>query len=88
MHASVGTTNTEQVVADEAAQAKERLRSATGAAATAARERARQAQDWARHQWSDLQDTVEAQPYRATLWALGIGLAAGILLTSLMRGRR
>ena len=51
-----------------------------------ARERAHQAQGWAQSQWSSLQDRVEAEPYRATAWALGIGFVAGIILTALARG--
>jgi ElaB/YqjD/DUF883 family membrane-anchored ribosome-binding protein len=66
-------------------QVKEHLRAAKDAAASAARARAQQAQDWARSQIDDLQQRVEAQPYRASAWALGAGFLAGILLMSLMR---
>ena len=86
MNATAGMTNGEHSAADTA-QVKEHLRAATDAAANAARNRAQQAQEWARSQWGDLQDRVEAQPYRAAAWALGIGLVVGILLTSLVRGR-
>ncbi len=68
------------------AEVKEHLRAARDAASTMARERAHQAQGWAQSQWSTLQDRVEAEPYRATAWALGIGFVAGILLTVLARG--
>jgi ElaB/YqjD/DUF883 family membrane-anchored ribosome-binding protein len=70
-------------------QVKEHLRAAKDAAASAARARAQQARDWASSQIDDLQQRVEAQPYMASAWALGVGLLAGILLMSLVRpGRR
>ena len=70
-------------------QVKEHLRAAKDAAAQAARVRAARAQDWARSQLSDLQERVEAEPYKASAWALGAGFLAGILLMSLIRpGRR
>jgi ElaB/YqjD/DUF883 family membrane-anchored ribosome-binding protein len=69
------------------AEVKEHLRAARDAASTMARERAHQAQGWAQSQWSQLQDRVEAEPYRATAWALGIGFIAGIILTALARGK-
>ncbi|HVO48239.1 MAG TPA: hypothetical protein VMT29_18100 [Steroidobacteraceae bacterium] len=73
----------------EAEQVKEHLRAARDAAAQAARSRARQAGKWARDQFDDLQQRVEAQPYRASAWALGVGFLAGILLMSLVKtGRR
>jgi ElaB/YqjD/DUF883 family membrane-anchored ribosome-binding protein len=73
-----GTVNTDQVA--------DRLRAAKESAAEGARARAQQAQDWARNQWSELQDRVEAEPYKASAWALGVGFLAGILLMSLLRG--
>jgi ElaB/YqjD/DUF883 family membrane-anchored ribosome-binding protein len=69
-------------------QVKEHLRAAKDAAASAARARAQQARDWANSQMDDLQRQVEAQPYRATAWALGLGFLAGVLLMSLVRGGR
>ncbi len=87
-----GSRNGEQYGAQGAqarqhnAEVKEHLRAARDAASTMARERAHQAQGWAQSQWSSLQDRVEAEPYRATAWALGIGFVAGILLTALARG--
>lgn len=66
-------------------QVKEHLRAARDAAAQAARARAEQAREWASSQIGDLQEQVEAQPYRASAWALGIGFLAGILLMSFMR---
>lgn len=66
---------------------KDHLRAAGEAAAEAARARADQARDWAQDQWSSLQERVEAQPYRATAWALGIGVVAGFLLSGMLRGR-
>jgi hypothetical protein len=67
---------------------KDHLRAAGEAAASAARARADQAKEWASGQWSSLQERVEAEPYRATAWALGIGVAAGFILANLLRGRR
>lgn len=67
---------------------KDHLRAAGEAAAEAARARAGQAREWASDQWSSLQERVEAQPYRATAWALGIGVVAGFLLAGLIRGSR
>jgi ElaB/YqjD/DUF883 family membrane-anchored ribosome-binding protein len=82
----------------DTAQAKEHLRAAGDAAATAARNRAAQAQewarnragqaqDWARSQIGDVQQRIEAQPYKAAALALGIGLLAGVLLTTLASRR-
>jgi ElaB/YqjD/DUF883 family membrane-anchored ribosome-binding protein len=88
MNATAGVTNGETSSAAETAQVKDHLRAASDAAASAARTRARQAQRWAQSQWSDLQGRVEAQPYRAAGWALGIGFLAGILLMALVRGNR
>lgn len=67
---------------------KDHLRAAGEAAAEAARARADQAREWASDHWSSLQERVEAQPYRATAWALGIGVVAGFLLAGLIRGGR
>ena len=69
-------------------QVRDHLRSAKEAAAQAARARAQQARDWASSQFDDLQQRVEAQPYRASAVALGIGLLAGILLMGLLRSSR
>jgi ElaB/YqjD/DUF883 family membrane-anchored ribosome-binding protein len=84
MNTTAGTVNGESA-ANEAAQVKEHLRAAREAAATAARQRAAQAQEWGRSQLSDVQDRIEAQPYKAAALALGIGLLAGILLTTFAR---
>jgi ElaB/YqjD/DUF883 family membrane-anchored ribosome-binding protein len=73
--------------AANAEQAKEHLRAAKGAAAEAIRDATRQAQTWGRGRFSDLQDRIEAEPYRAAAWALGIGFVAGILITALARRR-
>jgi ElaB/YqjD/DUF883 family membrane-anchored ribosome-binding protein len=75
-----GRASTEQV--------KEHLRAAKDAATDAVRGRTQQARGWTRAQLSELQERVEAEPYRATAWALGIGFVAGILITALARGRR
>jgi ElaB/YqjD/DUF883 family membrane-anchored ribosome-binding protein len=48
-----------------------------------ARTRASQAQDWARTQIGDVQQRIEAQPYKAAAIAMGIGLLAGVLITML-----
>lgn len=82
----------------DTAQVKDHLRAAGDAAASAARARASQAQDWARtrasqaqdwarSQLGDVQQRIEDQPYRAAALALGIGLLAGILLTTLASRR-
>jgi ElaB/YqjD/DUF883 family membrane-anchored ribosome-binding protein len=82
----------------DTAQVKDHLRAAGDAATSAARARAAQAQewararaaraqDWARSQIGDVQQSIEAQPYRAAALALGIGLLAGVLLTTLATRR-
>src|SRR5688572_26182275 len=53
-----------------------------------ARERGTQASDWARDRIAAVQGRVEADPQRATLWALGAGFVFGILVASLLRGGR
>jgi hypothetical protein len=53
-----------------------------------ARERGTQASDWARDRLAAVQGRVEADPQRATLWALGAGFVFGILVASLIRGGR
>jgi ElaB/YqjD/DUF883 family membrane-anchored ribosome-binding protein len=83
---------------NDTAQVKEHLRAAGDAAANAARARAAQAQDWARaraaraqdwarSQLGDVQQSIETQPYKAAALALGIGLLAGVLLTTLATRR-
>src|SRR3569833_2890089 len=83
---------------NDTAQVKDHLRAAGDAAASAARARASQdqdwararashAQDWARTQMDDVQQLIEAQPYRAAALALGFGLLAGVLLTTLATRR-
>ena len=72
----------------EQVQVKEHLRAAKDAAANAARARAQQARDWASSQINDLQQRVEAEPYKASAWALGAGFLAGILLMSLVRNSK
>jgi ElaB/YqjD/DUF883 family membrane-anchored ribosome-binding protein len=68
-----------------AEQVKEHLRAAKDAAGDAIRGATRDAQSWGRTHFADLQDRIEAEPYRATAWALGIGFVAGVLLTALTR---
>jgi hypothetical protein len=77
---AAGATDTEQV--------REHLRAAKDAAGSAARAKAQAAQNWARSQLEDLQERVEAQPYKASAWALGAGFLAGVLLMSLVRNSR
>jgi ElaB/YqjD/DUF883 family membrane-anchored ribosome-binding protein len=68
---------------------KEHLRAAKDAAADAARGATAQARTWTQSRYSDLQERVEAEPYKAAAWALGIGFVAGVLITALARtGRR
>jgi ElaB/YqjD/DUF883 family membrane-anchored ribosome-binding protein len=72
-----------------AEQVKEHLRAAREAATDTVREASREARTWSRGQFAELQDRIEAEPYRAAAWALGIGFVAGILITALARsGRR
>jgi hypothetical protein len=67
--------------------AADALRDNASAAADAARSGARNAKDWARSRFQDLQGTVERRPQTATLWALGVGIVAGFLVGSILRGR-
>ena len=46
--------------------------------------RARGAREWARGRFEDLQDRVESRPQSAAMWALGIGVIAGVLLGTLI----
>lgn len=72
-----------------AAHVKDRLRAKAAAAGEAVRERAGQARGWTRSQVDGVQSRVEAEPYRATALALGVGLLAGVVLATLVRsGRR
>jgi len=71
-----------------AEKVKEQLRSARDAATETVRDATRGARTWSRGRVAQLQDRVEADPYRAAAWALGIGFVAGILMTALARGRR
>jgi hypothetical protein len=91
MNPSFTTTNGENVANEASHQAERVADAATDTAARAggaARERADQAQRWAKSRLSDLQRSVEAQPTQSSVWALGIGFAAGLLLMGLLRGRR
>jgi ElaB/YqjD/DUF883 family membrane-anchored ribosome-binding protein len=69
-------------------QVKEHLRAAKEAASETLRGASNEARSWSRNRFSHLQDRVEAEPYRAAAWSLGIGFIAGILITALARGRR
>jgi ElaB/YqjD/DUF883 family membrane-anchored ribosome-binding protein len=70
-------------------QVKEHLRAARDAASETVRGATNQARSWSRGRFTELQDRVEAEPYRAAAWALGIGFVAGILITAMARtGRR
>lgn len=92
MNPSFTTTNGEKAAAEAAREAERLAETASDTAAKAtstARERADQAQRWAKSRWSDLQHSVESQPYQSSAWALGIGFAAGLLVMGLLlRGRR
>jgi len=70
-----------------AEQVKEHLRAAKDAATDAVRDASREAQSWSRSRFSELQDRVEAEPYRAAAWALGVGFVVGVLFTALARRR-
>jgi ElaB/YqjD/DUF883 family membrane-anchored ribosome-binding protein len=82
-----GASNGHGETAANAEQVKEHLRAAKGAAAEALRGASRDAQTWGRTRFADMQDRIEAEPYRAAAWALGIGFIAGVLLTALTRRR-
>lgn len=70
-------------------QVREHLRAARDAATETVRGASNQARTWSRGRLTQLQDRVEAEPYRAAAWALGIGFVAGILITAMARsGRR
>lgn len=83
----MNATNGDLGTGQDTEQVREHLRAARDAAAQAARARAEQAREWANNQIGGLQERVEAQPYRASAWALGLGFLAGILLMSFMRNK-
>jgi ElaB/YqjD/DUF883 family membrane-anchored ribosome-binding protein len=88
---STGGKNGEQVGANARAradEAKEHLRAAKDAASDAVRGSTAQAKTWARSQYSDLQERVEAEPYKAAAWALGIGFLVGVVITALAGSNR
>jgi ElaB/YqjD/DUF883 family membrane-anchored ribosome-binding protein len=66
-----------------AERVKDHIRSARDTATEAVNEYTRGAQNWSREQFTRLQDRVEAEPYRAAAWALGIGFVVGVLITAL-----
>ncbi|MGA7539942.1 MAG: hypothetical protein WBW93_14375 [Steroidobacteraceae bacterium] len=95
MNPSFTSTNAESTASEAARQTERTAEHLAGTAgdtaaraSSAARDRADQAQRWARSRWSDVQQSVEAQPYQSSAWALGIGFAAGLLVMGLLRGRR
>jgi len=69
-------------------QVKEHLRAARDAATDTLRTTTQQAKGWSRDRFQELQERVEAEPYRAAAWALGIGFVAGVLITALARSSR
>ncbi|MGQ0835974.1 MAG: hypothetical protein ACT4O5_13835 [Gammaproteobacteria bacterium] len=77
----------ESGAAGNGSKVREHLKAAGSAAGDAARVRSGQAQEWARAQLSGIQGRLESNPQRGTLWALGVGLVFGIVLSSLLRGR-
>ncbi|MBX5460459.1 MAG: hypothetical protein IRZ28_05140 [Steroidobacteraceae bacterium] len=88
-NSTTGGTNGDQM--GQAAQMRteemgEQLRSARQTAAEALRGRTQAAREWTRSQFGHLQERVEAEPYRATAWALALGFVAGVLITALARG--
>jgi ElaB/YqjD/DUF883 family membrane-anchored ribosome-binding protein len=89
MNDNMGGRNGESGVRGGSEQVKEHLRAARDAAAETVRSTTQQAKGWSRDRFQELQERVEAEPYRATAWALGIGFVAGVLITALARsGRR
>lgn len=88
MNPSFTATNGDNIANETSRQTERMADTASDTAArasAAARDRADQAQRWAKSRWSDLQRSVEAQPYQSSVWALGIGFAAGLLLMGLLR---
>jgi ElaB/YqjD/DUF883 family membrane-anchored ribosome-binding protein len=71
-------------------EVKEHLRAAKDAASDAVRGTTAQARNWTQARYADLQERVEAEPYKAAAWALGLGFLAGVIITALARtgGRR
>jgi ElaB/YqjD/DUF883 family membrane-anchored ribosome-binding protein len=68
---------------------KDHLRAAKDAASDTVRTKTDQARTWTKSQYAQLQERVEAEPYKAAAWALGIGFVAGMLITVLAQsGRR
>jgi ElaB/YqjD/DUF883 family membrane-anchored ribosome-binding protein len=92
MNESTSGRNGEQLGAGARARTedvKEHLRAAKDAATDAVRNTTTQAKTWTRAQYSGLQERVEAEPYKAAAWALGIGFFVGVVITALARtGRR
>lgn len=89
MNENPGGRNGDNSVRGSTEQVKEHLRAARDAAADTVRSTTQQAKGWSRDRFQELQERVEAEPYRATAWALGIGFVAGVLITALARsGRR
>jgi ElaB/YqjD/DUF883 family membrane-anchored ribosome-binding protein len=86
MNAKNGDLGATGSVGADGEQVREHLRAAKDAAAHAARTRAQQARDWAGSQLDGLQRRVEARPYAASGWALGVGFLAGVLVMGLVRG--
>ncbi|HEY1284242.1 MAG TPA: hypothetical protein VGE96_07155 [Steroidobacteraceae bacterium] len=84
----VGGRNGEGDVRSGTDQVKEHLRAARDAAADTLRTTTEQARGWSRDRLQQLQERVEAEPYRATAWALGIGFVMGVVLTVLARPSR
>lgn len=94
----MNATNGDNSGSTDTAEVKDHLRAAGDSAAKAARARAERAQDWARERasraqnwartrWGDAQQRIEAEPYKAAALALGLGLLAGVLLTTLATRR-
>ena len=83
-----GGRNGEGGVRSGTEQVKEHLRAARDAAADTLRTTTQQAKGWSRDRFQELQERVEAEPYRATAWALGIGFVMGVVLTVLARPTR
>ncbi len=83
-----GGRNGENSIRGGTEEVKEHLRAARDAAAETLRTTTQQAKGWSRDRYQELQERVEAEPYRAAAWALGIGFVAGVLITALARSSR
>ncbi len=70
---------------DQTRHIADQVRSATRSAREAMRGGARDAGTWAREQAGGLQRRVQSEPTSAVMWALGIGMAVGLMVGAILR---